>query len=131
MLRRPLEKKIIHEFLDSENKIICLASPISPISFLSYNVDRAWQEHENRFTFMMGMYLAFTVLFTADSPLGVIGAWFPGLSYFVVFAAGYGCYFLSRLSIMGESDHIPAFLLTPRTRTIILDYPRAITSYSP
>jgi hypothetical protein len=50
----------------------------------------AWwqQEHENRFTFLMGMYLAFTVLFTTDSPLGGIGAYVPGLSYFVVFAAG-------------------------------------------
>jgi len=70
----------------------------------------ARQEHENRFTFMMGMYLAFTVLFTADSPLGVIGAWFPGLSYFVVFAAGYfNIYILHPYYFtIGNSFRIPA-----------------------
>ena len=47
------------------------------------------QEHENRFTFLMGMYVAFITLFTEDSPLGGVGNGHPGLGYTVVFVAGY------------------------------------------
>lgn len=46
------------------------------------------QEHENRFTFLMGMYLAYISLFCSDSPLGAIGRHFPGVGFAIVFIWG-------------------------------------------
>ena len=64
------------------------------------------QEHENRFTFLMGMYLAFTILFTDDSPLGFVGRFFPGLGYTLVFVCGFILCVWNRAAV-SRAPHIP------------------------